>query len=105
MTSSLCFGKAEDSIEKINEMEVKWGCDRILILVLLGLILCHVEVCDGGTTSSYVRSVDFSKDMPIDADVFRLPPGYNTPQQVSFNIACFFFYFFGLVFCFLIGHL
>ncbi|XP_074592310.1 purple acid phosphatase-like [Curcuma longa] len=37
---------------------------------------------EAGTTSSYVRTPGKSEDMPADADVFAVPPGYNAPQQV-----------------------
>ncbi|XP_009335656.2 purple acid phosphatase 2 [Pyrus x bretschneideri] len=50
--------------------------------VVLGMLLIVLEVCDGGITSSYVRNDDLSLDMPLDSDVFRVPPGYNAPQQV-----------------------
>ncbi|KAG8633727.1 hypothetical protein MANES_18G141575v8 [Manihot esculenta] len=32
--------------------------------------------------STFVRNDDLSLDMPLDSDVFRVPPGYNAPQQV-----------------------
>ena len=69
-------------------------CKCLLILLVLGLNLCHIRVCDGGITSSYVRSIDFSKDMSTGSDVFRVPPGYNAPQQVSFQWPNLFFDFF-----------
>ncbi|KAI7748308.1 hypothetical protein M8C21_012115, partial [Ambrosia artemisiifolia] len=37
---------------------------------------------NGGITSSFVRNAERSIDMPFDSDVFRVPPGYNAPQQV-----------------------
>ncbi|KAJ6412090.1 hypothetical protein OIU84_005200 [Salix udensis] len=42
----------------------------------------YQEISNGGITSSYVRNDDLSLDMPLDSDVFRVPPGYNAPQQV-----------------------
>uniref|UniRef100_A0A7N0UXC0 Purple acid phosphatase n=1 Tax=Kalanchoe fedtschenkoi TaxID=63787 RepID=A0A7N0UXC0_KALFE len=54
----------------------------VLSCSLLGLFLHVVEFTDGGITSSFVRSVDYSLDMPLNSDVFRPPPGYNAPQQV-----------------------
>lgn len=59
--------------------------DNILVLAVLGLILRIAEVCNGGITSSYVRNKDLVRDMPLDSDVFRVPPGYNAPQQVRFQ--------------------
>ncbi|KAF3545202.1 hypothetical protein DY000_02005341 [Brassica cretica] len=41
-----------------------------------------VLLCHGGTTSRYVRRLDATADMPLDSDVFRVPPGCNAPQQV-----------------------
>jgi hypothetical protein len=49
----------------------------------VGLILGFAEIANGGITSSYVRNDDLSLDMPLDSDVFKVPPGYNAPQQVS----------------------
>lgn len=56
--------------------------DAILVVSLLGLSLWAAQVCEGGITSSYVRNEDLVHDMPLDSDVFRVPPGYNAPQQV-----------------------
>lgn len=43
-----------------------------------------VDLCNGGVTSSFVRKVEKTIDMPLDSDVFKVPPGYNAPQQVFF---------------------
>lgn len=64
-------------------MGVRWEFDGVLVLALLGLCLCAAPVCEGGITSSYVRNKDLVHDMPLDSDVFRVPPGYNAPQQVK----------------------
>jgi hypothetical protein len=53
-------------------------CTLLLFIVLLN---CTV-FCYGGTTSTFTRRVEKTMDMPMDADVFRAPPGYNAPQQV-----------------------
>ncbi|GER26562.1 purple acid phosphatase [Striga asiatica] len=54
-----------------------------LVHLLAALILVSVlGLCEGGFTSSYVRPNGLSQDMPLDSDVFREPPGYNSPQQV-----------------------
>lgn len=37
----------------------------------------------GGITSDFVREANYSADMPLDSDVFRVPPGFNAPQQVK----------------------
>ncbi|XP_020697635.1 purple acid phosphatase 2-like [Dendrobium catenatum] len=39
-------------------------------------------LCDAGKTSAFVRKDEKAVDMPLDSDVFRVPPGYNAPQQV-----------------------
>ncbi|KAM1482317.1 hypothetical protein ACFX1Q_034441 [Malus domestica] len=51
-------------------------------VVVLGLVLSFGVVCNGGKTSSFVRKVEKTMDMPLDSDVFKVPPGYNAPQQV-----------------------
>lgn len=53
-------------------------------VALLPLLLVGV-VCPGaqaGQTSEYRRQLGSAIDMPLDADVFRPPPGYNAPEQV-----------------------
>ncbi|CAI0435959.1 unnamed protein product [Linum tenue] len=40
------------------------------------------EITNGGITSSFLRSSELANDMPLDSDVFSVPPGYNAPQQV-----------------------
>ncbi|GMP44843.1 hypothetical protein CsSME_00013604 [Camellia sinensis var. sinensis] len=62
-------------------MVPKWVCAGFVYL-LLGLILNVAEFCNGGMTSGYQRPNNLSFDMPLDSDVFRVPPGYNAPQQV-----------------------
>ncbi|XP_072988090.1 purple acid phosphatase 2-like [Typha latifolia] len=51
---------------------------------LLGLVVLvgFVSRCNGGITSSFVRKVEKTIDMPLGSDVFSVPPGYNAPQQV-----------------------
>lgn len=64
------------------------GC---FILAVLGLIISAPILCRGGTTSSFVRKVEKTIDMPMDSDVFSVPPGYNAPQQVisiSLRFSC-----------------
>uniref|UniRef100_A0A7N0T493 Purple acid phosphatase n=1 Tax=Kalanchoe fedtschenkoi TaxID=63787 RepID=A0A7N0T493_KALFE len=52
-------------------------CCSVLIL-----LISSAGFCSGGVTSRFVRKLEESQDMPLDADVFRVPPGYNAPQQV-----------------------
>ncbi|CAN6821172.1 unnamed protein product [Brassica oleracea] len=42
-----------------------------------------VLFCHGSTTSSYVRRLQATLDMPLDSDVFRVSPGCNAPKQVQ----------------------
>jgi len=65
----------------------------VLFLVLNVPVLCH-----GGKTSSFVRKVEKTVDMPLDSDVFRVPPGYNAPQQVYYFFVCFLFLSFLVLF-------
>ncbi|XP_044510305.1 purple acid phosphatase 2-like [Mangifera indica] len=59
---------------------VRW--DFLVLLAVVGLISSAAKFSNGGRTSSFVRSANLSLDMPLDSDVFRVPPGYNAPQQV-----------------------
>ncbi|GMH03584.1 hypothetical protein Nepgr_005423 [Nepenthes gracilis] len=65
-----------------TEREVRWACANFVFVVLVGLTLNSSNLCDGGQTSRFARKNGLSADMPIDSDVFRVPPGYNAPQQV-----------------------
>ncbi|KAF3506762.1 hypothetical protein F2Q69_00004450 [Brassica cretica] len=47
------------------------------------LLFCH-----DGTTSTYVRRLEATADMPLDSDVFCVPPGCNAPQQKKLFIGC-----------------
>ncbi|XP_057788451.1 purple acid phosphatase 2-like [Salvia miltiorrhiza] len=52
-------------------------------LAVVALVLSlFANVCHGGITSRFVRKLEESVDMPLTSDVFRVPPGYNAPQQV-----------------------
>lgn len=69
-------------------MGLSWLCPKVFayVVVLLSLISC-VTYCNGGKTSKFVRNTGGEAlDMPLNSDVFALPPGYNSPQQVSFLI-------------------
>ncbi|GAB4844456.1 Purple acid phosphatase 25 [Ancistrocladus abbreviatus] len=48
--------------------------------LILSLLFNIILLCHGGTTSSYVRKLEASMDMPLEA--FPPPPGYNAPEQV-----------------------
>ncbi|KAJ0759433.1 putative purple acid phosphatase [Helianthus annuus] len=60
---------------------LKWFLLAVLCVLAVddgGLLL----LSNGGVTSSFVRNEEKSIDMPFDSDVFRVPSGYNAPQQV-----------------------
>ncbi|GMI82562.1 purple acid phosphatase 12, PURPLE ACID PHOSPHATASE 12 [Hibiscus trionum] len=61
---------------------MRWDCPSFALVFAVSFILSIAEVCNGGRTSSFVRNDQLSHDMPLDSDVFRVPPGYNAPQQV-----------------------
>lgn len=65
-----------------------------LVAVVLVLISDGAVVCHGGKTSAFVRKVEKGTDMPLDSDVFRVPPGYNAPQQVLSAYFCFYIFTF-----------
>ncbi|KAK4786188.1 hypothetical protein SAY86_002877 [Trapa natans] len=54
----------------------------VLVVVVLALTFNGATVCNGGKTSTFVRKLEKINDMPLDSDVFRVPAGYNAPQQV-----------------------
>lgn len=62
------------------------------VIVVLALVLSSVISCHGGKTSIYVRKVEKTVDMPLDSDVFRVPSGYNAPQQVLPQLLRHFFF-------------
>ncbi|KAG8368198.1 hypothetical protein BUALT_Bualt15G0020300 [Buddleja alternifolia] len=55
---------------------------KLVLAVLAATVLNAAVLCNGGITSSFVRKVEMTEDMPLDSDVFKGPPGYNAPQQV-----------------------
>ena len=57
----------------------------VALALVLGLFLNVAVLCNGGLTSSFVRKVEKTVDMPLDSDVFAVPSGYNAPQQVPFS--------------------
>lgn len=90
----------------INSQELDLGCSgegrsRIKMglrfssssWVAIILVLNVVVMCNGGKTSSFVRKVEKTVDMPLDSDVFQIPPGYNAPQQVPFSLLPPFLFF------------
>lgn len=62
----------------------RWWCSsvNVAVLVVFLVVVNGAVLCNGGITSSFTRRVEKTMDMPLDSDVFRVPPGYNAPQQV-----------------------
>ncbi|KAK4746598.1 hypothetical protein SAY87_025635 [Trapa incisa] len=54
----------------------------VLVVVVLALTFHGATMCNGGKTSTFVRKLEKIDDMPLHSDVFRVPAGYNAPQQV-----------------------
>jgi hypothetical protein len=54
------------------------------LLAFISVVVLLAVQCNGGDTSAYRRKLEASVDMPLDADVFQVPSGYNAPQQVIF---------------------
>ncbi|KAL9684310.1 hypothetical protein QQ045_021745 [Rhodiola kirilowii] len=52
------------------------------VMMLYVVAMMMANFCHAGVTSRFVRKLEESQDMPLDSDVFRVPPGYNAPQQV-----------------------
>ncbi|GKV24137.1 hypothetical protein SLEP1_g33787 [Rubroshorea leprosula] len=63
-------------------MRAKMGSFAAFSLLVLGLVFNIAVLCNGGKTSSYVRKMEKTVDMPLNSDVFGAPEGYNAPQQV-----------------------
>lgn len=75
-------------------MGLNWRRGVIIVFLLLAWVLFIITgelffFMDEKTTT-FVRDDSLSVDMPIDSDVFRVPPGYNAPQQVITNKRVFF---------------
>jgi hypothetical protein len=69
-------------------MKMSSNCEPLIAVVsvlMLAINYALISTCgaQGGITSSYRRKLDVTADMPLDADVFRPPPGYNAPQQAT----------------------
>jgi len=58
------------------------GKQRLAFLLALIAVAGLAVRCNGGVTSTFRRKLAASVDMPLDADVFQVPAGYNAPQQV-----------------------
>lgn len=70
--------------------QLAWPVSSMAAFVLvLGMVLNVPLVCTGGKTSTFMRKLEKTEDMPLDSDVFRVPPGYNAPQQVCVCVYTF----------------
>jgi hypothetical protein len=63
---------------------LRWGAHLLLLLLAAATWTC--AGAGAGVTSEYRRKLEATVDMPLDADVFRVPPGYNAPQQVHITL-------------------
>lgn len=66
--------------------------DRQRLLAAAVLLAVAFAAAEAGVTSEYRRKLEATVEMPLDADVFRVPPGYNAPQQVRSLLLCICFY-------------
>ncbi|KAG0466928.1 hypothetical protein HPP92_018508 [Vanilla planifolia] len=58
---------------------------RSFVAIAASLVVAVASLsrgCSAGNTSAFVRKDQKAVDMPLDCDAFRVPPGYNAPQQV-----------------------
>ncbi|CAA6653729.1 unnamed protein product [Spirodela intermedia] len=58
-----------------------WPRGVPLGLVVLALLLNAAALCRGGVTSRFVRLQEKAVDMPLNADVFRIPPAIMLPSR------------------------
>ncbi|TQD80716.1 hypothetical protein C1H46_033742 [Malus baccata] len=58
------------------------------VVVVLAMVLSLTVVCNGGVTSTFVRKVESTVDMPHESDVFQIAPGYNAPEQYNTKYYC-----------------
>lgn len=52
----------------------------VAVGVVLSLLLNAAMLCNGGKTSTFVRSADPNMDIPVDNPTIYIPPGHNLPQ-------------------------
>ncbi|KAF9676059.1 hypothetical protein SADUNF_Sadunf09G0099100 [Salix dunnii] len=81
MSKDLDCGKHKMLHSNLKKMGSSPSSSSVVFAVLF-LFFNTAVLCHGGKTSSFVRKVEKTVDMPLDSDVFRVPPGYNAPQQV-----------------------
>lgn len=77
-----------------GSMAARWD-SFVLAVAVVGLTMISSS---STAVSSFVRSSSLSPDMPLDSDVFRVPPGYNAPQQVWFFLVFYIMEFFSFSF-------
>lgn len=65
--------------DRIGAAAAASACVTLALLLLVGVACPGAQA---GLTSEYRRQLGSAIDMPLDADVFRPPPGHNAPQQV-----------------------
>eukprot|EP00250_Pteridium_aquilinum_P008868 c18272_g2_i1 orf=32-1561(+) len=67
--------------QQVGTMKPRW-CLSFAACVMVALLAWKVEVSHAGETSSYIRKLSASQDMPINSGAFHVPEGFNAPQQV-----------------------
>lgn len=78
-----------DSVARSKETLTVSLVTRMKVLLLVCVVLASfvflssIREASGGITSSFVRSVWPSLDIPLNHEAFAVPKGYNAPQQVS----------------------
>lgn len=76
----LSEGATMAALRSLSLSSLSSFCVRVVLVFFFVLNVAVLIKC--GQTSSFVRKVEKTVDMPLDSDVFQIPPGYNAPQQV-----------------------
>ncbi|CAJ1956961.1 unnamed protein product [Sphenostylis stenocarpa] len=63
-----------------------FSCFAVIAAALLLVLLNVAVLSHGGKTSTFIRKVERTEDMPLHSDVFLAPSGYNAPQQVHITL-------------------
>ncbi|KAK8562979.1 hypothetical protein V6N12_011041 [Hibiscus sabdariffa] len=62
---------------------ISFSSSSLCFTVLVSIFLFDSAlISNGGKTSIYVRKPEKTVEMPLQSDVFQIPPGFNAPQQV-----------------------
>ncbi|KAL3699279.1 hypothetical protein R1sor_017301 [Riccia sorocarpa] len=61
---------------------MKTACEMSCTLLSIVLLLSCISLSNAGITSRYMRRLAASTDIPEDSPYFKVPEGFNAPQQV-----------------------